>query len=56
MAGPRRTIAGKEQATMAKQIIRYIVYPVLVIAITAGALSVAYAATDGNIDPQAKWT
>ena len=41
---------------MAKQIIRYIVYPVLVIAITAGALSVAYAATDGNIDPQAKWT
>ncbi len=34
---------------------RYILYPVLVIGITTGLFSVAYAATNSNIDPEAKW-
>jgi len=40
---------------MTKKIIRYILYPVLVIGITAGLFSVAYAAANSNIDPEAKW-
>ena len=40
---------------MTKKIIRTILYPVLVIGITAGLFSVAYAATNSNIDPEAKW-
>ena len=40
---------------MAKKIIRYIFYPVLVIGITTSLFSVAYAATNSNIDPEAKW-
>jgi hypothetical protein len=40
---------------MTKKIIRYILYPVLVIGITVGLLSVAYAATNSNINPEAKW-
>ena len=34
---------------------RYILYPVLVIGITVSLFSVAYAATNSNIDPEAKW-
>jgi hypothetical protein len=45
----------KEKPDMVEKIITCILYPVLVIGITAGLLSVAYAATDGNIDPQDKW-
>jgi len=40
---------------MTKKIIRYILYPVLVIGITVSLFSVAYAATNSNIDPEAKW-
>jgi len=40
---------------MTKKIIRTILYPVLVIGITVSLFSVAYAATNSNIDPQAKW-
>ena len=35
--------------------IRYILYPVLVIGITVSLRSVAYAAANSNIDPEAKW-
>jgi len=35
--------------------IRYILYPVLVIGITLGMFSVAYAAANSNIDPEARW-
>jgi hypothetical protein len=34
---------------------RYILYPVLVTGITVSLFSVAYAATNSNIDPEAKW-
>ncbi|MBU0703323.1 MAG: hypothetical protein KKC18_05595 [Chloroflexi bacterium] len=40
---------------MTKKIIRYILYPVLVIGITVSLFSVAYAATNSNIDPEDKW-
>ena len=40
---------------MTKKIIRTVLYPVLVIGITVGLLSVAYAATNSDIDPQDKW-
>ncbi len=40
---------------MTKKIIRTILYPVLVIGITVSLFSVAYAATNNNIDPDAKW-
>jgi hypothetical protein len=40
---------------MTNKIIRTILYPVLVIGITAGLLSASYAATNSNIDPQARW-
>ncbi len=40
---------------MTKKIIRYILYPVLIIGIMVSSLSVAYAATNSNIDPEAKW-
>jgi hypothetical protein len=40
---------------MAKKIITYIMYPILVIGIMTGLFSVAYAATNSNIDPEAKW-
>jgi len=38
-----------------KKMIRYILYPVLVIGITLGMFSVAYAAANSNIDPEARW-
>lgn len=40
---------------MTKKITRHILYPVLVIGITVSLFSVAYAATNSNIDPDAKW-
>ncbi|MCP4605850.1 MAG: hypothetical protein GY847_35940 [Proteobacteria bacterium] len=40
---------------MMKKVIRYILYPVLVIGITVSAFSVVYAATNSSIDPEAKW-
>jgi hypothetical protein len=40
---------------MAKTIVTYALYPVLAIGIAAGLLSVAHAATEGNIDPEARW-
>lgn len=40
---------------MTKKIIRSILYPVLVIGITVSLFSVAYAAANGNIDPEARW-
>jgi hypothetical protein len=40
---------------MAKKIIHYTLYPVLVVGITVSLLSLAYAATNSNIDPEAKW-
>lgn len=40
---------------MAKKIITTILYPILVIGITVSLFSVAYAATNSNINPQAKW-
>jgi hypothetical protein len=45
----------KEKLAMTTKIIRYILYPVSVIGITVGLLSVAYAAVNSNIDPEAKW-
>ncbi len=45
----------KEKLAMPKKIIRYILYPVLVIGITVSLFSVAYAAANSNIDPEAKW-
>jgi hypothetical protein len=55
MAGSGWTMRGKEKLAMTKKIIRYILYPVLVIGITVNLFSVAYAATDSNIDPEDKW-
>ena len=40
---------------MTKKIIRYILYPVLVIGIMVSLFSVAYAVTNSSIDPEAKW-
>jgi hypothetical protein len=40
---------------MMKKIITYISYPILAVGITVGLLSVAYAATNSNIDPEDKW-
>jgi hypothetical protein len=40
---------------MTKKFIRTILYPVLVIGITVSLFSVAYAATNSNIDPEARW-
>jgi hypothetical protein len=40
---------------MMKKMIRTILCPVLVIGITAALLSAAYAATNSNIHPEAKW-
>lgn len=40
---------------MAKKIITTILYPVFVIGITVGLLSVAYAAANSNIEPEDKW-
>jgi hypothetical protein len=40
---------------MMKKIIRYILYPVLVIGITVSLRSAAYAAPNSNIDPEARW-
>lgn len=40
---------------MTKKVIRTILYPALVIGITVSLFSVAYAATNSNIDPDAKW-
>jgi len=45
----------KGKRAMTNKIIRTILYPVLVIGITAALLSAAYAATNSNIDPQARW-
>jgi hypothetical protein len=40
---------------MIKLTLRYIFLLILVISMTAGVLSVAYAASNSNIDPDAKW-
>jgi hypothetical protein len=44
-----------EEPAMAKKIIRHILYPILIVGITVGSLSVVYAATNSTIDPDAKW-
>lgn len=40
---------------MMKKLIRTILYPVLIIGTTASLFSVAHAATNSNIDPEARW-
>jgi len=45
----------QEKPAMANKISRTVLYPVLVIGITVSLLSAAYAATNSNIDPEAKW-
>jgi len=47
--------AKKERLAMTKEIARHVLCPVLVIGITVSLFSVAYAATNSNIDPQDKW-
>ena len=48
-------VAGNEGLAMTRKIISATLYIIVVIGLTVGLLSVAYATTNSNIDPEARW-
>jgi len=51
----RFAAGSEEQVAMRKKIVRYILYPLSVIVIAVSLFSVAQAAANSNVDPEAKW-